>query len=151
MGYRPIIPTPELEFLQTDVRDPKFVMGTGYVSSLIMPAARKKFYMETSFNPREWEPFWDFLWSEAKESVTRSDELHIIGYSLPDYDDRARDLLLRAARNECKIFVACRSDSERLVRVFKELGFPSVHSVSDGSFETWLEFQQTREARSISA
>ena len=102
LGYRPVIPTPELEFLNSGCTDPKFVMGTGYVPTLIMPAARKKFYTDTSFNPREWEDFWDFLWLQAKASIANSDELHVIGYSLPDYDDRARELLLTVAHRECQ-------------------------------------------------
>ena len=95
LGYRPVIPAPELKFLESGCTDPKFVMGTGYVLPLIMPAAKKKFYMETSLNPREWEDFWDYLWSQAEHSIAMSDELHIVGYSLPEYDDRARELLGR--------------------------------------------------------
>jgi len=151
LGYRPVIPTPELEFLETDARDPKFVMGAGYLPSLIMPAAKKKFYMETSLNAREWEDFWDLLWTQATESVMSADELHIIGYSLPDYDDRARDLVLKAARRESKICISCRSDSERLIRLFRDAGFSNVHSLSDGSFESWLEFQRVTETRAISS
>ena len=151
LGYRPVIPTPELEFLESDCTDPQFVMGTGYVSSLIMPAARKKFYMDTSFNPREWEDFWDFLWSQAKESIAVSDEVHVIGYSLPDYDGRARNLLLGAARPGCKVRLCCRADSERLVRTFREAGFADVGSFGDGSFESWLESEGAPEACPISA
>lgn len=151
LGYRPVIPTPELEFLEADVRDPKFVMGTGYVSSLIMPAAKKKFYMETSFNLREWKEFWDFLWFKAEESVRNSNELHIVGYSLPEYDGRAIDLLLKSTCRDCKISVACRSDSERLIRTFRNAGFTHVHSFADGSFESWLEVQQAPKLTVISA
>ena len=141
LGRRPVIPTPELEFLGTDFVDSQFKGAGGFVQSLIMPAARKKFYMQTSLNPREWEDFWDSLWSQAKESIAISDELHIIGYSLPEYDERARRLLLETARRACDVSLSCRSDSGRLVEIFCQAGFADVHSAGDGSFENWLEYQ----------
>jgi hypothetical protein len=97
LGRRPVIPTPEFAYLGTAKNDPRFRVGTGFIPSLIMPTANKKFYMETSFG-REWEEFWDWLWLQASDAVSEADEIHMIGYSLPQYDDRARKLLLETAK-----------------------------------------------------
>lgn len=137
LGCRPVIPTPDLEYLGANFVDTQFRGSGGFLPSLIMPAAEKKFYMQTSFNPREWEGFWDSLWSQAEEGVAVADEVHIIGYSLPDYDERAGKLL-RGVRQGTEISICCRSDTERLVETFQEAGFANTHSGDDGSFEGWL-------------
>jgi hypothetical protein len=94
--------------------------------------------MQTSLNPREWEGFWNSLWSQAEESVAAADEVHIIGYSLPDYDERAGKLL-RGARRGSEISICCRSDTARLVETFRKAGFTNTRSGDDGSFEGWLK------------
>jgi len=140
LGRRPVIPTAELDFLGAGIVDPQFVMGTGFVPSLIMPAADKKFYMDTSFG-REWEDFWDLLWFQAQKSIAASDEVHVVGYSLPEYDLRARKLLLETARQDCTFSICCRADSSRLVGIFQQFGFRNTHSRGEGSFEGWLHMQ----------
>jgi hypothetical protein len=143
LGRRPVIPTPELEYLDARSVDPRFVMGTGYVPSLIMPVAKKKFFMETSFG-REWEDFWDSLWVQAEQAVAASDEIFIIGHSLPEYDERARKLLLETVRQDADVTVCCRSGTEALVRLFESRSFKNSHPGADGTFENWLYFQQQR-------
>jgi len=136
LGCRPVIPTPDLEYLGANFVDQQFRGTGGYQPSLIMPAAEKKFYFETSFG-REWEEFWDSLWALAKKSVAASDNVHIVGYSLPDYDQRAGQLL-RTADPSCDLSIYCRSDSQRIVNVFQQEGFTKAHFEGDGSFEHWL-------------
>ncbi len=138
LGRRPVIPTPEMIYLGTHLVDPRFRTGTGFVANLIMPAANKKFFIETSFNPRELEDFWDLLWLQAKEAIATSDEVHIIGYSLPEYDNRARDLLLQSMRRETEVRICCRSGTNDLVELFRNSGFTNAHKGADGTFEGWL-------------
>jgi hypothetical protein len=138
LGKRPVIPTPEMIHLGTDLVDQRFRMGTGFTPSLIMPAANKKFFTETSFDPREWEDFWDSLWHQAKEAISSSDEVHIIGYSLPEYDNRAKDLLLGTMRRETDVSICCRSGTNDLVKLFHDSGFARAHAAADGTFEGWV-------------
>jgi hypothetical protein len=138
VGLRPAIPTTDLNYLGANLVDPEFRGTGGFVPSLIMPAAEKKFYTETSINPREWEDFWNSLWSQAEDSIAGSDEVHIIGYSLPEYDRRANDLLLKTRRLGV-LSICCRSDTARLVERFQKFGFQNARQGGDGSFESWLE------------
>jgi len=139
LGTRPVIPTPEMIYLGTDLVDRRFRLGTGFAPNLIMPAANKKFFIPTSFDPRELEDFWDSLWRQAKEGIAASDEVHIIGYSLPEYDNRARDLLLRTMRRETEVSICCRSGTNDLVRFFRDSGFTNAGAGADGTFEGWVK------------
>jgi hypothetical protein len=141
LGHRPVIPTSDLEFLGAAVVDPQFQGTGGYQPGLIMPAAEKKFYFETSVG-REWKPFWDSLWEQAGEGIASAEAVYIIGYSLPEYDHRARQLLLGAARRTCDFSISCRCDSGRIMSVFQEAGFTRAHLDGDGSFEHWLQAQR---------
>jgi hypothetical protein len=137
LGWRPVIPTPEMIYLGTDLVDRRFRMGTGFAPMLIMPVANKKFFIPTSFEPRELEDFWDSLWLQAEQAISSSDEVHIIGYSLPEYDYRARDLLLRKTHRETQVSICCRSGTADLVKLFCGSGFARAHSAADGTFEGW--------------
>jgi hypothetical protein len=86
----------DFSFLQfRDVRDPESLrIGRGgAVPAIVMPTRRKQFFEATSFG-HEWEPFWRELWRQAEEVLTTSDELVMIGYSMPEADEAARALLL---------------------------------------------------------
>ncbi len=143
LGNRPVIPTSDLEYLGANFADPQFKGTGGFVPSLIMPAAVKKFYMKTSLNLREWEDFWNSLWSQAEESVATAEEVHVIGYSLPDHDERAGKLL-RTSRQGSEFSICCQSDTARLVETFQKMGFTNTHSGGDGSFEGWLGASATQ-------
>jgi hypothetical protein len=139
LGWRPVIPTPEMIYLGTDLVDRRFRMGTGFAPMLIMPAANKKFFIPTSFDARELEGFWNSLWFQAREAIAASDEVHIIGYSLPEYDNRARDLLLRTMRRETEVSICCRSATNDLVKLFRDSGFTNARAGADGTFEGWVK------------
>jgi hypothetical protein len=126
-------------YLGTDLIDRRFRMGTGFAPILIMPAANKKFFIPTSFDPRELEDFWDSLWLQADKAIAAADEVHIIGYSLPEYDNRARDLLLRTTRRETEVSICCRSVTNDLVKLFRDLGFTNARAGADGTFEGWVK------------
>jgi hypothetical protein len=139
LGWRPVIPTPEMIYLGTDLVDRRFRMGTGFAPMLIMPVANKKFFIPTSFDPRELEGFWSSLWLQAREVIAASDEVHIIGYSLPEYDNRARDLLLRTMRREAEVSICCRSGTNDLIKLFRDSGFTKARAGADGTFEGWVK------------
>jgi hypothetical protein len=72
-----------------NLRDPKAPANSALINPLIWPTLKKQFYMTTSFG-KEWEPFWNVLWLEAKHALQTIDEIVIFGYSLPSADERAR-------------------------------------------------------------
>ncbi|MGA9390463.1 MAG: hypothetical protein WBV69_08460 [Candidatus Sulfotelmatobacter sp.] len=137
LGWRPAVPTRELEYLGSPLVDTIFRLGTMFVPCLVMPTANKRFYAETSFG-RECEGFWDSLWLQAKRAVRSSDEVVLVGYSLPEFDQRARGLLLKSVRHETEVSVCCRSDTKRLVDLFHSSGFARAHAAADGTFEGWV-------------
>jgi hypothetical protein len=149
LGSRPVIPDPEMIYLGTDLVDRGFRNGAHFKPSFIMPAANK------IFGPHEWEDFWDSLWLQAGQAIAASDEVHIIGYSLPEYDNRARDLLLRKMSRETEVSICCRSGTNDLVKLFRDSGFTNARAAADGTFEGWLkqthEFRDSRIQSSLSA
>ncbi len=144
LGWRPVIPTPEMIYLGTDLVDRRFRMGTGFAPMLIMPVANKKFFIPTSSSPRELEDFWDSLWRQANAAIAASEEVHIIGYSLPKYDSRARDLLLLTMRRETEVSICCRSGTDDLVKLFRDSGFRNASPGADGTFEGWVKAMGSR-------
>jgi len=120
-------------YLGTDLVDQGFHNSPYLVPSLIMPAANKR------FGPHEWEDFWDSLWLQAEKAIAASDEVHIIGYSFPEHDNRARDLLLRKMSHETEVSICCRSGTNDLVKLFRDSGFTNASAVTDGTFEGWVK------------
>jgi hypothetical protein len=133
LGVRPVIPDPEMIYLDTDLVDRGFRNGAYFAPSLIMPAANKK------FGPPEWEDFWDSLWFQAEKAIAASNEVHIIGYSLPEHDNRARELLLRKMSCETEVSICCGSDTNKLVKRFCDSGFTNASAAADGTFEGWVK------------
>jgi hypothetical protein len=122
LGRRPVIERSELEFLEyKGISDSSCHDRTkAKIESLIMPAAKKKFYKQTSLG-REWEDFWDALWEQAGEALYESEEVHIIGYSVPEYDERARALLSGNMRPEALIKVCCHGGTGAVVEALTQL------------------------------
>jgi hypothetical protein len=133
LGQRPVIPPAEFEYLGCEARDPNF-HGGGMVYSLILPTAKKQFYMETSFG-NEWEEFWDSLWSQADAVLRRSESIYVVGYSFPEYDERARVLLSTAPKKQTRINICCRADSDKIKKMFRDWQFENVQVVAGGCFE----------------
>jgi hypothetical protein len=94
---RPVLMDPtDFSFLQfSGMRDPESLrIGRGgAVPAIVMPTRRKQFFEPTTFG-YEWEPFWRELWRQAEEALATSEELVMIGYSMPEADEAARALLL---------------------------------------------------------
>lgn len=143
IGQRPIIDKQEFGYLgYPDGRDPQCHRPTGaWIDALIMPGARKRFYKATTFG-REWESFWDSLWIQAEEALRASDEVHIIGYSAPEFDTRARDLLAAVARTGARVYVCCHRDTEKVLATLHELGIAHAQPAAGTTFEEWLARQR---------
>jgi hypothetical protein len=129
LGSRPVIYFwHDLEFLgyPSTTRDLECaaVQSAALVPILIMPTLRKRFYFETTFG-RELEGFMRALWESAQDALACSSEIVIIGYSLPEADDRARDLLLKASNRSARVTVCCGSRSEAIRHLFLQQGFAS--------------------------
>ncbi|MGB6875302.1 MAG: hypothetical protein WBD87_04650 [Candidatus Acidiferrales bacterium] len=138
LGRRPIIDPSEFEYLgYTNRSDPLSHNGQARIEGLIMPTANKKFFNETSLG-REWEGFWNSLWSRAGNALEISEEVHLIGYSIPEYDTRARELLATSINKSAAIKVCCHSGTMGVIEALKHLGrsryTPQVQPLSRAGF-----------------
>ncbi len=123
-----------------DVRDP-LCMGitrTGADPALILPTLHKNFFHQTSFG-REWEPFWNYIWEQAQQSLRFAEKIVIIGYSMPEADERARDLLLKHLNPDAEILVFSGSRTGGICEDFRKSGFQTVNSFGSGYFEDYLK------------
>jgi hypothetical protein len=141
LGKRPVLPfKPDLEYLGApDFVDP-LCAGLTTVHSLpalIMPALPKQFFFSTTYG-QEWKPFWDYLWEGAEHLVQNADEVVIIGYSLPELDKRARELLLNSSNKNATLSVCCRADTDRIERLFQDHGFSNI-TAGTPMFEDFLD------------
>lgn len=94
--------------------------------NLILPGKEKR------FEPDLFDP----LWSQAELSLRRASELVVVGYSFPEADKRATELILRRTNRRAKVIVCRRMDGARICDNFRSLGFTSVTDAD--SFESWL-------------
>jgi hypothetical protein len=138
LGQRPVIDSSELEYLgYLNASDPRCHRGRVRIESLIMPTANKQFFIETSLG-REWQGFWNSLWAQAGEALQASDEVHLIGYSIPEYDDRARGLLGTMTNRAAKIEACCYTGTSSVVESLKGLGLVNARPASVTDFEGWV-------------
>lgn len=147
LGRRPIIDSSEFQFLEYgNASDPWCHNGRVRIESIIMPTANKKFYNETSLG-REWEGFWDSLWLQAGEALNCSDEVYLIGYSVPEYDSRARTLLAKRIRPSAEVGVCCRSGTDSVVESLKKLCSSdsiNIEAACGTAFEDWVSCMKPR-------
>jgi len=121
LGQRPVIDPSEFEFLgYGSASDPLSHNGRVRIESIIMPTANKRFFRETSLG-REWEGFWDSLWYQAGEALRASRKVYVIGYSFPEYDTRARELLAKKICKNIKVEVCCHDGSMAVIDSLKKL------------------------------
>lgn len=104
--------------------------------SLIM-GLHKRFYSETSFG-RERGAFWQCLWSQAAEALASSEGIVIIGYSMPEADQAARNLLLKRSNRRSRVSVCCGSGSRGIQQMLRDNGFDNVEIPGRGFFEDYL-------------
>jgi hypothetical protein len=122
-----------------DVSDPlrKGVTRTGADPALILPTLHKNFFHQTSFG-LEWEPFWNYIWEQAQQSLRSAERILVIGYSMPEADERARGLLLKQSNPDAEILVFSGSRTESICEDFVRNGFRNVSSFGNGYFEDYL-------------
>jgi hypothetical protein len=106
--------------------------------SMILPGRSKQFFLDTSLG-REFEGFWNSLWHQAADALTRSDRILVCGYSMPPADERACELLLQAPSKRTEITVVCGPQSQIIADQFKSANFLNVEPFNGGYFEQWLE------------
>jgi hypothetical protein len=140
VGERPVLFfEPDFMYLGYEgLRDPKAPANSALISPLIWPTLKKEFYLTTTFG-KEWEPFWNALWLEAEHALRATDEIVVIGYSLPPADERARDLLLAKSNRDSSVTVCSHSQSQRVADEFKRHGFNRVTVPLSPTFEGWLD------------
>jgi hypothetical protein len=141
LGQRPIIHSSEFGYLgYSNSRDPQCHDGPVRIESLIMPTANKQFFNETSLG-REWEGFWDSLWYPAGKALEASKEVFLVGYSIPGYDTRARDLLATKIANDAQIEVCCHNGTTGVIKSLNQLiRSRNVHvcPTRATTFEDWI-------------
>ena len=142
LGRRPVIDATEFQFLEYEnASDPQCHNGRARIESIVMPTAKKKFFNETSLG-REWEGFWDCLWLQAGEALSKSREIHLIGYSVPEYDARARQLLAnRLSNGDVAVRVCCRNGTSDVVGSLKKLvnlENADIRPAHATAFESWV-------------
>jgi len=122
-----------------DVPDPlcKGITRTGADPALILPTLHKNFFHQTSFG-REWEPFRNYIWEQAQQSLRSAEKIVVIGYSMPKADERARELLLKHSNPDAEILVFSGSRTSAICEDFYKSGFQTVNSLGDGYFEDYL-------------
>ncbi len=131
LGKRPVIPP---EFFRrlgypNQITDPDFRGGGMSKSgSMILPSRSK------TFQSRE---LWTHLWAQAEHTLRTTDEIVIIGYSLPAADNRARRLLLEDANKNAHLRICSGEDSFQISDQFRASGFRNV-AATHHLFEDWL-------------
>jgi hypothetical protein len=141
---RPLIDTSELAFLGYRGHSDPLYSGpiAETFGTMILPARCKQFFVETSLG-RLHEEFWDDLWIQAVDSLKRSEEIVICGYSIPELDERACDLLLRK-NYSASVEVCCGRDSQRIVAQLLSAG-RNAHAARETHFDGWLDARLSSE------
>jgi hypothetical protein len=135
---RPWIDSSEIAFLGYAGRADTLYIGSIADSqgTMILPARCKRFFVDSSLG-RLHEDFWDDLWTQAAEALRNSDEVIICGYSIPEFDVRACDLLVRE-NYSASIEVCCGGDTKRIVAELERAG-RNAHAASGTHFDGWLD------------
>jgi hypothetical protein len=144
MGNHPVIHHADLKFLGYETFAGHTYQSGGAFPCLILPGRTKEFFYDTSFG-HEFSGFWDFLWSQAAEALNKTDRIVLCGYSLPEADQRARDLLLLGPRKEADVEIICGNQTERIANEFRHTGFSSVARFNSGYFADWCKSCQVPE------
>jgi hypothetical protein len=105
--------------------------------AMIMPALPKEFYFATTYG-QEWKPFWDDLWKHARCAIEQTNDLVIIGYSLPVADGRARDLLLGTTNKSVRLTICCGTATPNLEQEFRAHCFTAIQHIADPTFAGFL-------------
>jgi hypothetical protein len=142
LGQYPVIAEPDVAYLGYSEFSGRVFKGGGVsMKSLILPGRCKQFFVETSFG-REFEGFWDELWSQGNRALQKADRVVICGYSMPKADVRARNLLLTNTNKEASIIVLSGGDSERISGECRDAGYKDVKVIGRGYFEDLIDLKK---------
>jgi hypothetical protein len=145
LGNHPVIHRADLQFLGYESFSGHTYESGGAFPCLVLPGRTKEFFYDTSFG-HEFSEFWDFLWSQAASALNKSDKIVVCGYSLPEADQRARDLLLLGPAKEADVEIICGNQTEQIANEFKRAGFSSVATFKSGYFADWCKVNQASES-----
>jgi hypothetical protein len=144
LGDRPVIHDADAKYLgYSDFSGNTYPGGAVSMKSLILPGRCKRFFVDTSFG-REFERFWNDLWSQGATALTKTDRLVICGYSMPKVDERARDLLLKKTPKHSHVTIISGADGERIANDFRTDGLQNVEAFKGGYFQEWLQSLSTK-------
>ena len=144
LGWRPVISDWDMSLLgYPSERDPDFRNArSGIVPALILPTPAKRFFLALG-NQQELGAFFGDLWSQARYALRQSAHVVICGYSLPDADERARELLLeKSISKSAEISVVSGSTSEDIAERFRNHGYPHANAAGKVRFEDWARSDQ---------
>ena len=114
------------------------ISQTGGQPALILPALYKIFHHQTYFG-YEWKLFWDYIWTLGRAAVRSADKIIIIGYSMPQADQRARELLWKESNPRAEVRVFSGTRTEYIYEEFRKQGFRNTGSNNSGYFEDYLD------------
>jgi len=137
LGQHPVIHKADTEYLGYSNFLGHTYPGGGAIVSLILPGRNKEFLYRTSFGI-EWKPFFDWLWSQAEETLKQAGKLVICGYSLLPVDKRACDMILNNPSKSAKVDIVCGSQGKRIADDFRKAGYSDVSLDATGYFEEWV-------------
>lgn len=137
MGEAPVIHRADLRFLGYEEFAGRIYESGGAPPCLILPGRTKQFFYDTSLG-REFSEFWEGLWFQAKTAMQSCERVVICGYSLPEADARARQLLFEGVRTTTPVEIVSGSDTERIAQEFRSAGFSRVSASQYTYFSDWI-------------
>ena len=129
-GERPFIPDEEFAvFGYKEVRDLQSRPNISLFSTLITQKEKIK---------PTWAEWWDTLWRQAREALAESDEIYILGYSLPETDGHSRNLILKHSNRDAKLTICAGSRSDSIKNECERCGFGDAVVAASSHFENWV-------------
>lgn len=139
LGGSPVITERDIKYLGYSEFSGRVFTGGGVaMKNVILPGRCKQFFVETS-SGRELEWFWNHLWNQAGYALRKAEKVVICGYSMPQADVRARNLLLKQTNKKASITVVSGGDSKRIADEFRDAGYENIELIGRGYFEDWIE------------
>lgn len=137
MGEAPVIHRADLRFLGYEEFAGRIYESGGAPPCLILPGRSKYFFYDTSFG-REFSEFWGSLWLQAERAMQGCERVVICGYSLPEADARARQMLFQGIDLDTPIEIVSGGDTERIAQKFRRAGFSCVAESQAKYFSDWI-------------
>jgi hypothetical protein len=135
-GERPFIPDEEFHVFQYQgIRDTQSRPKIQLFATLLT--------REEKINP-SWSPWWNTLWDQASEALAVSDEIYVLGYSLPEADTHPRDLILTQSNREAKVIICAGSRGDHIKGEFKRHEFRDVMIATSPRFENWVAYNDPK-------